>query len=248
MPALVITGASRGIGAATAELAAAKGWSVCVNYNSHPDEAARVVDAIRKNGGKAIAAKADMANEAEIVAMFERSDRELGPLGGLVNNAGFLGGEYGIMDFDAVRFRAMWEVNVTAYFICAREAVRRMAKSRGGQGGAIVNLSSLAAEHGGIGPRIHYATSNGARRTFSLGLAKQVGPEGIRVNAILPGFIDTHFNDDFGNEDRNRTFGPRIPLQRIGTAEDVARTIVWLLSEEASYVSGAAVHVTGAFM
>lgn len=243
--ALVVTGASRGIGAATAQIAAARGWRVCVNYNSHQGEADGVVNAICAKGGTAIAVKADMANEAEIVAMFERCDRELGALGGLVNNAGYLGGEHRVEDFDAANMRKLWDVNVVAYFICAREAIRRMSTKRGGQGGAIVNVGSMSSENGGIGPRVHYATTNGARRTFTFGLAKQVGADGIRVNGVLPGVIDTHFNDEFDNTGRNARLGPQIPVGRVGVGEDVARMIVWLLSEEAAFVSGAMVPVHG---
>lgn len=246
--AMVVTGASRGIGAATARLAAAAGWRVCVNYNNHPDAAEAVVAGIRAAGGTAIAVQADMADEASIVSMFARCDRELGPLGGLVNNAGYLGGEHRIEDFDAASMRRLWDVNVVAYFICAREAVRRMSRERGGGGGAIVNVGSMAADHGGIGPRIHYATTNGARGTFTYGLAKQVGPLGIRVAGVMPGVIDTHFNDGFDNEGRNARLGPQIPIGRVGTGEDVGRAIVWLLSPDAGYVSGAMLRVHGGFM
>jgi NAD(P)-dependent dehydrogenase (short-subunit alcohol dehydrogenase family) len=244
---VVVTGASRGIGAATALLAAQRGWEVCVNCNGHPADAEAVVARIAAAGGRAIAAKADMAIEAEIVAMFARCDRELAPLGGLVNNAGFLGGESDIEEFDAASMRRLWDVNVVAYFLCAREAVRRMSTRRGGRGGAIVNVSSMSADNGGIGPRIHYATTNGARRTFTFGLAKQSGPKGIRVNGVMPGVIDTHFNDGFDNEGRNPRLGPQIPLGRVGTGADVAETIVWLLSDEAAFVSGAVIPVNGAF-
>lgn len=244
---VIVTGASRGIGAATARLAAAAGWRVCVNYNSHAGEAEAVVADIAKAGGTAIAVKADMGNEAEIVAMFARADRELGPLGGLVNNAGHLGGEHAIEDFDAARMRSLWDVNVVAYFICAREAVRRMSTKRGGAGGAIVNVSSMSADNGGIGPRIHYATTNGARNTFTFGLAKQVGPSGIRVNGVMPGVIDTHFNDQFDNTGRNERLGPQIPIGRVGVGEDVGRAIVWLLSPDAGYLSGAMLRVNGGF-
>ena len=244
---LIVTGASRGIGAATARLAAAAGWQVCVNYNSHAAPAEALVAEIRDGGGTAIAVQADMADEAAIVAMFERCDRELGPLGGLVNNAGYLGGEHRIEEFDASAMRRLWDVNVVAYFICAREAVRRMSRERGGAGGAIVNVSSMSADSGGIGPRVHYATTNGARNTFTYGLAKQVGRLGIRVAGVMPGVIDTHFNDGFGNEERNALLGPQIPVGRVGVGEDIARAIVWLLSPDAGYVSGAMIKVNGGF-
>ncbi len=244
---VIVTGASRGIGAATAILAARAGWQVCVNYNSHADEAETTLRAVRKEGATAIAVKADVGDEAALVAMFERCDRELAPLGGLVNNAGFLGGESDIEDFDAGAMRRLWDVNVVSYFVCAREAVRRMSTKRGGKGGAIVNVSSMSAESGGIGPRIHYATTNGARRTFTFGLAKQSGAKGIRVNGVMPGVIDTNFNDDFDNDGRNVRLKPLIPVGRVGTGNDVAETIVWLLSDNAAYVSGAVIPVNGGF-
>lgn len=242
---VIVTGASRGIGAATALAAAREGWEVCVNYRDHQGEASAVVGKIAASGGKAIAVKADMADEAAIGAMFARVDRELAPLGGLVNNAGFLGGESDIEQFDATAMRKLWDVNVVAYFLCAREAVRRMSTKNGGKGGAIVNVSSMSADSGGIGPRIHYATTNGARRTFTFGLAKQSGPKGIRVNGVMPGVIDTHFNDGFDNEGRNARLGPQIPVGRVGVGGDIAETIVWLLSDRAAFVSGAVIPVNG---
>jgi NAD(P)-dependent dehydrogenase (short-subunit alcohol dehydrogenase family) len=244
---VIVTGASRGIGAATAILAAREGWQVCLNYRSHPSDAEATLSAVRAHGVRAIAVAADVADEAAVVAMFERCDRELAPLGGLVNNAGYLGGESDIEEFNAVEMRKLWNVNVVAYFLCAREAVRRMSTKRGGHGGAIVNVSSMSADSGGIGPRIHYATTNGARRTFTFGLAKQSGPKGIRVNGVMPGVIDTHFNDGFDNEGRNARLGPQIPVGRVGVGADVAEMIVWLLSERAAFVSGAVIPVNGAF-
>ena len=196
---VVITGGNRGIGAATAMLAARNGWDVCISYNRHGAQADDIVCRIGEAGGKAIAVQADMACEDAIVAMFARCDAELSPLGGLVNNAGFLGGESYIEDFDA----------------------------------------------NGIGPRAHYATTNGARRTFTFALAKQVGPLGIRVNGVMPGVIDTNFNDDFDNQGRNERLKALVPLGRVGTGPDVGETIVWLLSDSAAYVSGAVVPVTG---
>lgn len=242
---LIVTGASRGIGAATARLAGKAGWQVCVNYSRHRDEADAVVQAIEASGGRAIAVRADMADEAAIVAMFERCDHELAPLTGLVNNAGTLGGESRIEDFDAAAFRRLLDVNVVAYFICAREAARRMSKLTGGHGGAIVNVSSMSAESGGIGPRAHYATTNGARRTFTFALAKQLGAAGIRVNGVMPGVIDTHFNDGFDNEGRNERLLPLIPVGRVGLGDDVAEMIVWLLSAQAGFVNGAVIPVNG---
>jgi NAD(P)-dependent dehydrogenase (short-subunit alcohol dehydrogenase family) len=242
---VIVTGASRGIGAATAQLAARAGHHVCVNYNTHADEAETLVATIRSAGGHAVTMKADMAKEEEIVTMFARCDKELPPLAGLVNNAGYLGGESLIEDFDAASMRQLWDVNVVAYFICAREAVRRMSRERGGSGGAIVNVASMSAESGGIGPRAHYATTNGARRTFTFALAKQVGRLGIRVNGVMPGVIDTHFNDGFDNEGRNARLKPLIPVGRVGVGIDVAEMIIWLLSEQAAFVNGAVIPING---
>jgi NAD(P)-dependent dehydrogenase (short-subunit alcohol dehydrogenase family) len=244
MKVMVVTGASRGIGAAAARLAGRAGYAVCVNYNTHGEEAEAVVADIAREGGRALAVKADMAEERDIVALFEAADR-LGPLAALVNNAGYLGGESLVEDYDVAAMRRLWDVNVVACFVCAREAIRRMSTRRGGEGGAIVNVSSMAADHGGVGPRVHYATSKGALVTFTRGLAKQVGPDGIRVNAVMPGAIDTHFNDDYDNAGRNRRFMPNIPLGRVGVAEDVAPAIVWLASDEARYVTGESVRVNG---
>jgi NAD(P)-dependent dehydrogenase (short-subunit alcohol dehydrogenase family) len=241
---VVVTGGSRGIGAATAKRAAEAGYAVLVNYFSHGEEAQAVVDAISAAGGKAETARADMADEAAIVAMFAQADR-MGRIVGLVNNAGALGGESRVENYDVAAMNRLWAVNVTACFVCAREAIRRMSRAHGGDGGAIVNVSSMAAHSGGLPLRVHYATTKGALNTFTRGLAREVGRDGVRVNAVLPGAIDTHFNDDFDNDGRNRRFLPNIPLGRIGVGDDVARAIVWLLSDEAGYVSGECVGVNG---
>ena len=243
--ALIVTGASRGIGAATARLAAAAGWKVCVNFNRHAEEADGVVAAIRAAGGTAIAVSADMADEAAIVAMFARVDRELGALGGLVNNAGMLGGEHRIEDFDAASMRRLWDVNVVAYFLCAREAVRRMSTRHGGRGGVIVNQSSAAARLGAPGQYLDYAASKGAIDTFTLGLAREVAAEGVRVNAVRPGIIETEIHASGGQPDRAAQMAPLVPMRRAGSAEEVAEAIVWLLSDAASYITGAVIDATG---
>jgi NAD(P)-dependent dehydrogenase (short-subunit alcohol dehydrogenase family) len=240
----VVTGASRGIGAATAKRAAAAGYAVIVNYAAHEADARSVVAEIAAAGGRAEAVRADMASEADIVELFRASDR-LGSLAALVNNAGYLGGESRVEEYQAEPMSRLWAVNVTACFLCAREAIRRMSQSRGGAGGAIVNVSSMSANSGGLPNRVHYATTKGALNTFTRGLAKEVGRDGIRVNAVLPGAIDTHFNDDYDNEGRNRRFLPNIPVGRIGVGDDVARAIVWLLSDDAAYVSGECMGVNG---
>lgn len=241
---VIVTGASRGIGAATAQRAAKAGHAVVVNFHTHGEEADAVVASITAAGGRAEAVRADMGNPAEIVAMFKAADR-LGPLVGLVNNAGYLGGESPVADYNEVAMARLWAVNVEACFICAREAIRRMARSAGGNGGSIVNVSSMAADSGGLPHRVHYATTKGAINTFTRGLAKEVGREGIRVNAVMPGAIDTHFNDDFDNEGRNKRFLPNIPLGRVGVGDDVASVIVWMLSADAAYVTGECVRVNG---
>jgi NAD(P)-dependent dehydrogenase (short-subunit alcohol dehydrogenase family) len=169
----------------------------------------------------------------------------MGKLAGLVNNAGYLGGESRVEDYDVAPMNRLWAVNVTACFICAREAIRRMAVKFGGDGGAIVNVSSMAAHSGGLPNRVHYASTKGALNTFTRGLAKEVGRDGIRVNAVLPGAIDTHINDDYDNEGRNRRFLPNIPVGRIGVGDDVARVIVWLMSDDAAYVTGECIGVNG---
>ncbi len=241
---VIVTGASRGIGAATARRAAQAGHAVIVNYHAHAEEAEAVAASIVADGGRAQPIRADMASASDIVAMFAAADR-MGPLVGLVNNAGYLGGESSVADFDEVAMQRLWAVNVTACFLCAREAIRRMARSSGGTGGSIVNVSSMAADNGGLPHRVHHATTKGAINTFTRGLAKEVGREGIRVNAVMPGAIDTHFNDDFDNEGRNRRFLPNIPLGRVGVGDDIASVIVWMMSSDAAYLTGECVRVNG---
>ncbi|MBL0931748.1 MAG: SDR family oxidoreductase [Alphaproteobacteria bacterium] len=244
---VIVTGASTGIGAATARLLGSQGASVVVNYNSSTEAAEGVVAEVKALGGKAIAVKANMGSQADIVRMFAETDAAFGPVTGLVNNAATNTTHRKIETYDFDEVMGVLAVNTAGLLICCREAVKRMSTKNGGKGGAIVNVSSMSADSGGIGPRIHYATTNGARRTFTFGLAKQSGPKGIRVNGVMPGVIDTHFNDGFGNDERNAELGPKIPIGRVGVGADIGETIVWLLSERASYVNGAVIPVNGGF-
>ena len=241
---MLVTGASRGIGAATARLAAAHGFAVAVNYSASRAAAEAVVADIEAAGGRALAVKADVAVEAEVVAMFATVDRELGPLEVLVNNAGSVG-QYGpIETLDVGRLRAMLDVNVVGAFVCAREAARRMSTAAGGRGGAIVNVSSQAAVLGGVGEWVWYAASKGAVDTMTTGLAKELGPQGIRVNAVRPGLIDTDIHDA-APPGRVERLLPGVPQGRSGTAEEVAAAIVWLAADAPTYVTGAFVPVSG---
>ena len=242
---LLITGASRGIGAATARLAARRGYAVCVNYLRNRQAAEAVVGDVRAAGGRAEAVQADVASEADIVRLFEACDRSLGPLTALVNNAGILETQMRVESMDAARLNRVLTTNVTGSFICAREAVRRMSTKHGGRGGAIVNVSSGAARLGSPGEYVDYAASKGAIDTFTLGLAREVATEGVRVNAVRPGIIETDIHASGGIPDRARQMAPAVPMQRAGSAEEVARAIVWLLSDEASYTTGSIVDVTG---
>ena len=242
---LVVTGASRGIGAATAQLGAARGYAVCVNYKSNQAQADAIVNDIRATGGTAIAVQADTAQDQDVVRLFEQVDRELGAVSALVNNAGITGGVSLIENVQAAMLRELMEVNVVGYFLCAREAVRRMSTARGGKGGAIVNVSSRAAELGGANEWIHYAASRGAVDTMTKGMSIELGKNGIRVNAVQPGIIDTDIQAT-GLPGRVEKALANIPLGRVGTPEEVAETILWLLSEQAGYVSGAIVNVSGA--
>ncbi|MEJ1167209.1 SDR family oxidoreductase [Variovorax sp. CCNWLW186] len=242
---LLITGGSRGIGAATALLAAQRGYAVAVNYASNSLAADEVVRTIRAGGGTAIAVQADVGDEAQVLAMFEKVDAKLGRLAALVNNAGVVDAQARVEQMSVARLERMFRINVIGSFICAREAVRRMSTRHGGSGGAIVNISSGAARLGSPDQYVDYAASKGAIDTFTIGLAKEVAAEGIRVNAVRPGLIDTEIHASGGMPDRAFDLAPTVPMQRTGSAEEIAGAILWLLSAEASYTTMALLDVTG---
>ncbi len=241
----VVTGGSRGIGAATARLAARRGYAVCLTYRRNRPAAEAVVDAIRRDGGHALAVAADMGAERDIMQLFEQVDREFGSLTALVNNAAMLEQQTRVEYLDAARLQRIFATNVIGPFLCAREAVRRMSTRHGGQGGAIVNLSSVAARLGAPGEYVDYAASKGAIDTLTVGLAKEVATEGIRVNGVRPGYIYTELHASGGEPNRVDRVKSLVPMQRGGLAEEVAQAILWLLSEEAAYVTGACLDVTG---
>lgn len=242
---LVVTGAGRGIGAAVALAAARDGYAVAVNYTADAAAAARVVDAIVAHGGRAMPIQADVAREDEVVRLFAEAADALGPLTGLVNNAGITGRLTRVEDVDVQQLERLWAVNLSGSFVCAREAIRRMSTRRGGSGGAIVNLSSIAARIGGAGDFVHYAASKGAIDTFTRGLAREVAADGIRVNAVAPGLIATEIHAASGDAGRPARLASTIPLGRVGTAEEVAAAVTWLLSDAASYVTGTIVEAGG---
>ena len=244
-PVLIITGASRGIGAATAALAAQQGWAVAVNYANNSSAAHGVVQKIQDAGGTAIAVQADVGDEAQIVRMFAEVDTQLGRISGLVNNAGVVDVTAKVQDQSWVRWERMMRINVLGSFACAREAIKHMSTAHGGSGGSIVNVSSAASRIGSPGQYVDYAAAKGAIDAFTIGLAKEVANEGIRVNAVRPGLIDTDIHASGGLPNRVNDLAHLVPMQRGGTPEEVAQAIVWLLSEAASYTTMSLMDISG---
>jgi NAD(P)-dependent dehydrogenase (short-subunit alcohol dehydrogenase family) len=246
---LLITGASRGIGAATARQAAAQGWHIAINYARDRAAAEAVAADVRACGRQALLLQADVADEAQVLAMYAALDAHAAqggaPLGGLVNNAGVVDVAARVDQMSGERLQRMFAINVFGSLVCAREAVRRLSTRHGGPGGAIVNLSSAAARLGAPGQYVDYAAAKGAIDVFTLGLAREVAAEGVRVNAVRPGIIETDIHASGGQPDRARQLAPQVPMQRAGSADEVAAAIVWLLSDTSSYTTGAIVDVTG---
>lgn len=242
---MIVTGGGRGIGAQTARLAAKAGYAVCINYLRDRASAEALKAEIEKAKGKAIAVRGDVSVEPDVLNMFQQTDRALGRVTVLVNNAGIVDKGMRVELMTAARLARMFAINVTGSFICAREAVKRMSKKHGGAGGAIVNVSSIASKLGGSGEYVDYAASKGAIDTFTIGLAKELGPDGIRVNAVRPGVIRTEIHNVSGDPARVERIGNTAPLGRPGEPEEIARAILWLASEEASYTTGAILDVSG---
>ena len=243
--AVLITGGSRGIGRATAHLLGARGWSVGVNYARNLAAAQETAAEVERVGGRAVTIAGDVANEADVLAMFDTLQQTFGRLDALVNNAGIVAPSSQLADMDLARLKRMFDVNVLGAYLCAREAARRMSTTRGGAGGVIVNVSSASSRLGSPNEYVDYAGSKGAVDTMTLGLARELGPQGVRVNAVRPGLIDTEIHASGGKPERAAQLGAGTPLGRPGTADEVAETIVWLLSDAASYVTGALLDVTG---
>jgi NAD(P)-dependent dehydrogenase (short-subunit alcohol dehydrogenase family) len=244
-PTLLITGGSRGIGAATVRAAAARGWDVAINFLRDEDAARALADEVHALGRRSLLLQADVAEETQVKAMFHDLDRAWGPPAGLVNNAGIVDVAARVDEMSAVRIERMFAVNVFGSMWCAREALRRMSRRHGGAGGAIVNVSSAASRLGSPGQYVDYAAAKGAIDTFTLGLAREVAAEGVRVNAVRPGIIETEIHASGGQPDRAQRLAPLVPMQRAGSADEVARAVVWLLSDEASYATGTFIDVSG---
>jgi NAD(P)-dependent dehydrogenase (short-subunit alcohol dehydrogenase family) len=242
---LIVTGAGRGIGAAVSKMAGARGFAVAVNYTKNAQAAADVARHIVSSGGRATVIQADISREADVLRLFESAERELGPITALVNNAGITGGFARVEEVTSETLEHVFAVNVIGAMFCAREAVQRMSARNGGRGGAIVNISSRAAEIGGAGEWVHYAASKGALDTFTLGLAREVAAEGIRVNAVAPGHVLTELHAASGDPERPTRLAPTIPMGRAGTPEEIAEAVLWLLSPAASYTTGTILAVSG---
>ena len=242
---LIVTGASRGIGAAIARLACTRGYALAVNFSTGESEAKKLAGEIVTEGGRALAIRADISREEQILELFQTAERELGPIKGLVNNAGITGGFARVEDVTAAAIEKTFAVNVIGAILCAREAVRRMSTRHGGTGGAIVNISSLAAQTGAAGEWVHYAASKGAIESFTIGLAREVATEGIRVNAVSPGLTETDLHAANGEPGRLQRLMPTIPMRRAGLPDEIAEGVLWLLSPAASYTTGAILRIGG---
>lgn len=242
---ILITGASRGIGRATAHLCGARQWSVAVNYAGNASAAEETAEAVRKGGGEAITLKGDVAEESDVVALFDQTERRLGRIDGVVINAGIVAPSMPLAEMSVERMRRVFDVNVLGSYLCAREGARRLSRDRGGLGGSIVVVSSVAAKLGAPFEYVDYAGAKAALDAMTIGLAKELGPQGVRVNAVRPGLIDTDIHASGGNPDRAHRLGATTPMGRAGRAEEVAEAIVWLLDDAASYTTGAIIDIAG---